>query len=229
MNNIQGRKGVSADMLNGHRTTVQGVADAIWAPLYDFQAYPAAGTLGLNFFSVPQGQGTTSALNATGVKTIADTNMQVAAQLPRGNRFYCVGIEVEFFPGSVPGSLGAAAATTVGRNMNDCYNVLKSGSLTFNIQQRVFAQDAPLMKFPPQTRLTGVAAIADATTAAAALNSQIDYATAAGAGYSIIPVDIESTQFFSVTVNFPALVPTVSTAAARIGVRLLGNLIRDAQ
>lgn len=229
MNGISGRRGVTPDQLAAHRTTVAGVADAIWSPLYDYQAYAAAGALALQFFAVPQGQGTTSALNATGAKTLADTNMQVAGQLPRGNRFLAVGIEVEFWPGNVPGSLGAASATTVGRNMNDCYNVLKSGSLTFNIQQRIYAQDAPLMKFPSQTRLTGVAAISDATTAAAAQNAQIDYATAAGAGYSIIPVYIESTQFFSVTLNFPALVPTVSTAAGRIGVRLLGNLIRDAQ
>ncbi len=229
MNGISGRRGVSPEQLAQHRTTVAGVADAVWSPLYDYQAYPAAGTLGLQFFSVQQGAGTTSALNATGVKTVADTNMQQSGSLPRGNRFLCVGIEVEFWPGNVPGSLGAAAAITVGRNMNDCYNVLKSGSLTFNIQQRIYAQDAPLMKFPTQTRLTGVAAIADATTAAAALNSQIDYATSCGAGYSIIPVYIESTQFFSVTINFPALVPTVSTAAGRIGVRLLGNLVRDAQ
>ncbi len=229
MNGIAGRRGVSPEQLAQHRTTVAGVADAVWSPLYDYQAYPAAGSLGLQFFAVPQGQGTTSALGATGVKTLADTNMQVAGQLPRGNRFLCVGIEVEFWPGNVVGSLGAAAEITVGRNWNDCYNVLKSGSLTLNIQQRVYAQDAPLMKFPTQTRLTGAAAIADATTAAASLNSQIDYASSAGAGYSIIPVYIESTQFFSVQIAFPALVPTVSTAAARIGVRLLGNLIRDAQ
>lgn len=232
MNGIQGRRGVTPEMLAQHRTTVAGVADAIWSPLFDYQLYPTAGLLGFNFFAIPAGQGSTSALGATGVKTLADTNMQQAGSLPRGNRFLCVGIEVEFWPGSTPGLQGTAAITAaqVARNWDDCYNVLRSGSLTFNIQQRVYAQDAPLMKFPPQTRLTGAAAISQSdSTASTVAFAQIEYATACGAGYSIIPVYIESTQYFNVQIAFPALVPTPSAVDARIGVRLLGNLIRDAQ
>lgn len=231
MNGMTGRKGVTPEQLAQHRTTVAGVADAIWSPLYDYQTYATAGALQFQFFSVPQGQGATSALNATGVKTVADTNMQQAGSLPRGNRFLAVGIEVEFWPGSSPGLEVAAALPTaaqIARNWDDVYNVIRSGSLTFNIQQRIYAQDAPLMKFPPQTRLTGVASL-NATANAAASFQQIEYATACGAGYSIIPVYIESTQFFSVTVNFPAVVATPSGVDGRIGVRLLGNLIRDAQ
>ncbi len=121
-------------------------------------------------------------------------------------------------------------AAQLARNWDDVYNVLKAGSLTLNIQQRVYAQDAPLMKFPPQTRLTGVATVTQNDTTAATVGfAQIEYATACGAGYSIIPVYIESTQFFNVQILFPALVPTPSTVDARWGVRLLGNLVRDAQ
>lgn len=230
MNGIQGRKGVTPEMIANYKTTVAGVADAIWNPLYDYQTYPLAGALQFQFFSVPQGQGTTSSPGATGVKTIGDTNMQQAGSLPRGNRFLCVGIEVEFWTGNTPGKIPAAAsAANVGRNWNDVNAVLKAGSLTFNIQQRVFAQDAPLMKFPTQTRLSGVAAVTDVTTAGANLWSAVEYASGSGAGYSIIPVYIESTQFFSVTINFPALVALPSGVDGRIGVRLLGNLIRDAQ
>jgi hypothetical protein len=232
MNGIQGRKGVTPEMVAAYKTTVAGVADAIWSPLFDYQTYPLAGSLGLNFFSVPQGQGTTSAPNATGVKTLADTNMQVAAQLPRGNRFLCVGIEVEFWPAADPGLALTAVPTAAqtGRNSGDVYRVLKSGSLTLTIQQRVYAQDAPLMKFPTQTRLAMAATNAAVNTNATVVNyQQIEYASGSGAGYSIIPVYIESTQYFTVTLNWPALVPTQSTADARIGVRLLGNLIRDAQ
>jgi hypothetical protein len=232
MNGMTGRRGVTPEQLAQHRTTVAGVADAVWSPLYDYQSYPTAGALQFQFFSVPQGQGTTSALGATGVKTVADTNMQQAGSLPRGNRFLCVGIEVEFWPGSTPGLQGTAAITAaqIARNWDDVYNVMRSGSLTFNIQQRIYAQDAPLMKFPTQTRLTGTTAISQSdSTASTVAFAQIEYATTCGAGYSIIPVYIESTQFFSVTANFPALVATPSAVDARIGVRLLGNLIRDAQ
>lgn len=223
MNGMTGRRGVTPEQLAQHRTTVAGVADAVWSPLYDYQAYPTAGQLTTNFFAVPNGQNG---------KTLADTNMQVAGQLPRGNRFLCVGIEVEFWPGSTPGLVTTAAPTAaqLARNWDDVYSVLKAGSLTLNIQQRVYAQDAPLMKFPPQTRLTGVAALSSNDTTAATVGfNQIEYATACGAGYSIIPVYIESTQFFNVQILFPALVPTPSTVDARWGVRLLGNLVRDAQ
>ncbi len=232
MNGMSGRRGVTPEQLAQHRTTVAGVADAVWSPLYDYQAYATAGFLQASFFAVPQGQGTTSSPGATGPKTIADTNMQVAGQLPRGNRFLCVGIEVEFWPGSTPGltTIAAPTAAQTGRNWNDVYNVLKAGSLTLNIQQRVYAQDAPLGKFPTQTRLSGVGTNTYSNTTATTIGyQQIEYATSCGAGYSIIPVYIESTQFFNCVIQFPALVATPSTVDARIGVRLLGNLIRDAQ
>lgn len=231
MNGMSGRRGVTPEQLAQHRTTVAGVADAVWSPLYDYQTYATAGFLTKNFFAEPQGQGTSSA-TGSGPKTIADTNMQVAGQLPRGNRFLCVGIEVEFWPSSTPGLRLAAVPTDAqfARNWDDVYTVLKNGSLTFNIQQRVYAQDAPLMKFPTQTRLTGVATYNQNDSTAATIGfGQIEYATSCGAGYSIIPVYIESTQFFNVTMNFPAVVATPSGQDGRVGVRLLGNLIRDAQ
>ncbi len=229
---ISGRKGVTAAQIAQYRSTVPNVADSIFSPLYDYQTYPTAGGLIFTFFALPQGQGVTSALNATGVKTIADTNMQSAGVLPRGNRMLVKGIEVEFWPGSTPGLQGTAAITAaqMARNWDDVYNVLRNGSLTMNVQNRVYAQDAPLMKFPTQTRLTGVAAFSQSdSTASTVAFGQIEYATACGAGYNIVPVYLESTQFFNVTINFPALVPTPSTVDARIGVRLVGNLVRDAQ
>lgn len=229
---ITGRQGVTAQQISKFRSTVPNVADSIFNPLYDYQVYPTAGGLIFTFFALPQGQGTTSALNATGVKTIADTNMQSAGVLPRGNRMLVKGIEVEFWPGSTPGLNGTAAPTAAqfARNWDDVYNVCRSGSLTFNVQNRVYAQDAPLMKFPSQTRLTGVAAYNENNSTATTVGwGQIEYATMCGAGYNIVPVYLESTQFFNVTINFPALVPTLSTVDARIGVRLVGNLVRDAQ
>lgn len=228
---FRGRTGVKSTDLQKYASSMP-VRDAIFSPLYDYQAYPTAGALNFTFFAVPQGGGTTSALGATGVKTLADTNMQVASQLPRGNRFLCIGIEVEFWPGNTPGLRLAAVPSDAqfARNWDDTYNVLRSGYLTLNVQNRIFAQDAPLMKFPTQTRLTGVATYNQNDTTAATIGfGQIEYATACGAGYDITPVLLESTQAFTVNINFPAVVATPSGSDARLGVRLVGKLIRDAQ
>ena len=214
--------------LASHRVTVPGTQDAIYAPLYDSASYLAAGQLSLTFFSLPIGQGTTSAPGATGGKTEADTNLTNAGLLPKGNRFYATGLEFQFYPGSNPGR-GAAADTSAGFNWNDVYAVAKSGWARFRIQNRDYVVDGPLINFPPVTRLAGAASITSTLTAGAATMAQIDYAAFAGMPYNIVPVFIEANQAFTVQVFWPALVALPSTVAARIFCRLRGRLIRDAQ
>jgi hypothetical protein len=228
---ITGRQPVSGAQLQNHRVTVPNTADAIWYPLYDSVAYAAAGQLNLTFFSVPIGQGTTSAPGATGAKTEADTNLTNAGLLPKGNRFYCMGIEFKFVPGNTPGKRGdgAVAATSPGRNWNDVNAVAAGGWARFRIQNRDYVLDGPVGLFPPQDRLAGASALADTTTAAAAGLVQIDYAATAGAPYQIVPTYIEDNQFFGVSLFWPALVALPSGVAGRIWCRLLGQLIRDAQ
>jgi hypothetical protein len=228
---FKGRTGVSMSDLAKYDSSKDQL-DSIFSPLYDYQTYATAGALNFNFFALPQGQGATSSLNAAGVKTIADTNMQIAGSLPAGNRFLVIGIEVEFFPGSTPGLRLAAVPTDAqfSRNWDDCYNVLRSGSLTLTVQNRTFAQDAPLLKFPTQTRLAGVASYNQNDSNANTVGfGQIEYASAAGAAYDITPVLLKPTQAFSVVIAFPAVVATPSTVDARIGVRLVGKLIRNVQ
>jgi hypothetical protein len=229
---IRGRTGVTNAQLDQYQSYLPGKRNALFQPLWDYQTYPTAGGLNFNFFALPMGQGTTSALGATGVKTIADTNMTNAGMLPLNNKMLVLGIEVEFWPGSTPGLQLTAAPTAAqfARNWDDTYNVLRSGSLLMTVASAPWAQDAPLMKFPPSSRLTGIATYNQNDTTAATVGfGQIEYATACGAGYNITPVLLESTQSFSVVVSFPALVPTPSTVDARIGVRLIGKLIRNAQ
>ncbi len=228
MSTWQGRRGVSRKDISQYKSALPQ-ADSIFNPLYDYQTYPLAGQQTFTFFSVPQGQGTTSAFGGAGPKTVLDTNLQTGGALPLGNRFLVYGIEVEFFPGNVPGFNAAATMTAAqfARNWDDVYSVLRNGALTFNIQNRYFAQDAPLMKFPTQTRLAGVASYSE--TAAGATSGQIEYAAGCGASYSIIPVYIESTQAFNCVVNFPALIALPSGADGRIGVRLVGKMVRNAQ
>lgn len=212
--------------LSDHRVTVPGTADEIYAPLYDYQTYLAAGQLQLNFFALPIGQGVTSAPGAAGTKTEADTNLTNAGLLPKGNRFFCTGLEVLFWQGVNPGT-GAEADANAGRAINDVYNVSKSGWLRFRIQNRDYVLDGPVGLFPTSYRLDGLAAITSTLTAGASTLAQIEYASFAGIPYQIVPTYIESNQAFSVQINWPALV-TVSLVA-RMGVRLRGRLIRDAQ
>jgi hypothetical protein len=218
----------TAAALAAHVSSLTGTQDEIYSPLYDSATYPAAGIAQLAFFQTQIGQGTTTAPGATGPKTEADTNMLNGGMLAKGNRFYCTGIEIQFFFGSST-TLAAGADANLGRNWADVYALMKSGWVRFRIQNRDYIIDGPLINFPSVTRLAGVASLTSTLTAGASTASNVDYATSAGSPYQLVPVYIEQTQGFSVVLNWPALVALPSTVAGRLFVRLRGRLIRDAQ
>ena len=114
--------------------------------LYDFQTYAAAGQTSLTFFQVPIGQ--------TG-KTIADTNLELAGQLPAPKNFVVESIEIYFFPADAPVSIDNTAVVTaaITNYANDVDAVAQSGSLDFFIGSKSYLQEAPLGRFPPKTRL----------------------------------------------------------------------------
>ena len=201
-----------------NRSRLRGVDKVLRNPLYDYQTYASAGQTSLSFFSTP---------NGSSGKTLADTNMKLSGQLPVGEAATIQFIEVLFFPGSAVNAAGAIA--TSGLNWQDVYTVAKSGFLRFTIGSTDFVVDGPIGMFPPITRLAGSAAMADATSAAAALHSQIDYAAFAGMRYQIPPQGIESNMSFNVTLNWPVAVALPSGVAGRIGVRLDGQYFRSAQ
>lgn len=206
--------------------------DVIWQPLYDYQSYGTQGSTQLSFFTTPIGQGTTSAPGASGNKTIADTNMTSAGQLTKGNKFFCTGIEVVLFPGIEPGR-GSVALADVGLFVDDMYAIGKSGTLTFTVgSDRYYAKDGPLNMFPPVTRMAVSSAIAttnDTDSTATSVVEETQYACWSGEPYSITPVLIDDNQGFQVQLNWPVAVAPPSTVAPRIGVRLRGYLIRNAQ
>jgi hypothetical protein len=218
----------TAAALQAHMARIPGTQDEIYAPLYDSIVYPAAGSTQLNLFTLPIGQGVTSAPGGAGAKTQNDTNLTNAGLLALGNQFYMTGIELQFFPGNNPG-FGATADAQLGRNWNDTYAVGKSGWLNFVIQNRTYILDGPLLNFPPVARLAGVGSVTSTLTAGAATAGEIDYASFAGLPYNLVPVFIESNQSFQLSLNWVAVVPTPSTVAARIFCRLRGRLIRAAQ
>jgi hypothetical protein len=226
-----GRPVLTKAQLQAHRTTVPGVQDSVWSPLYDSQPYVAAGQTQLNFFANPIGTGTTSAPGATGPKTDADTNMVSSGLLAKGTEFYCEGLELLFFPGILP-VREAVALANVGQFADDVWTFWRTGWLKLRIQQRDYILDAPLGKFPPTSRLQVVSATQIAPAGAATATSTVyenTYASLGGARYDIVPTYIYSNQSFGVQLNWPAAVALPSGQDARISVRLRGYLIRDAQ
>lgn len=200
--------------------------EAIRQSLYDFQTYPAAGSTQLTFFAIPIGQGG---------KTLSDTNMTLAGQLPTGNEFLVQSIEVIFFPtvpavaAQNPAAFGQQAVANI---INDVYTVYRTGNLVFSVLQKDYLQEAPLGRFPPKTRFTVRAALADATTAGANQQSRIAYAYAEGRPYLLSPADIllVSNQNFSVRLNWPEGAQALPSGnPGRIGVILDGILYRKSQ
>lgn len=223
-----GRPILTKAKLNEHRVTVGNTNDVIWAPLYDFASYITAGQLTISFFANPQGQGTTTAPGATGAKSDADTNINSANQLGKGNEFYMTGKEILFYPPGNPGEVDNGL--TPGTFVNDVWLVSKSGVVTFKVgSDREYIHDGPIGNFPPVSRLAVASALAGAVTGAVTTTNtvEVSYAAMAGEPYTITPLYIESNQIFTDKITWPALVAI--SAVGRIGTRLRGYLIRAAQ
>jgi hypothetical protein len=189
--------------------------------LYDFQTYTAAGTAGqILFFQVPQGQGTPA-------KTFADTNMTTAGTLAAPQRFLVQAIELYFYPGPNP-SL-ATGAGAIDNFVNDVYLFYKAtASARLFIGSKIYLEEAPPLRFPPFTKLTGFAASHDQSATAASQFQRTSYMTATGRPYIVDPpVLLEPTQNFSMSLNYPAA--QAVSANARVGFVLGGLLVRNSQ
>lgn len=189
--------------LQRNRVRDPSMVGAIWQPLYDYQTKTAAATSQQTFFQTPIGQNN---------KTIADTNMISAGQLPLGNRFSITGIQVELYP--LMDITGAALSEWA----NDIQAFYNSGALVLTIGNKDFATQAPLNKFPPVNRL-----VVDSSSGTTAVNST--YAAAIGREYATNDMYIESNQSFSVSLSSLSAI----SADARVGVTLNGWLYRDVQ
>lgn len=196
--------------------------------LYDSQTYNAAGQTSLAFFQTPLGQGG---------KTVADTNLELAGQLPAPKYFLVESIEILLFPGPDPVTTNndALSPDALETNFaNDVYAVEKSGSLNFFIGSKTYLEEAPLGRFPPKTRLeTEFAYALQSETATVENAAQIsaDYAAFCGRPYFLDPymILLAPTQNFNVTLSWPVAVPLPSTEDARIQVVLDGVLYRLSQ
>lgn len=206
----------SIEDLQQYSVNRRGQLEGIRSVLYDFTTYAQAGQTSLDFFQVPSGQSS---------KTQADTNMETAGSLPNPKHFLVTNIQAYFFPAGDPSQFGAGAAA---ENVNDVFDVMKSGWIEFFIGSKNYVQEGPIGRFPPRTGMIVSAALADASTAAANLQSRIAYANFGGAPYDLSPpILLAPTQNFKVSMKWPTAVAI--SAAARIGVVMEGILYRLSQ
>lgn len=203
-----------------YKVRQSGNVEAIGWSLYDFGTpvgspnYAQAGQTSLSFFQSPVGQNS---------KTLDDTNMQLAGQLPSGQAFLIESIEIVLLP--LYNVWQDVAAAVVPAMANDVYKFARSGNLTLTIGNKQYVQDAPLGKFPPKTRVANAAAVATTDTTETVY---CDYAQMSGRPYVLrSPFLLESSQSFALTLNWASAVAL--SAAARVGVVLEGVLYRDVQ
>lgn len=198
--------------------------------LYDSSAYAAAGATSLSFFSTPIGQGTGL---GGGVKTITDTNMNLAGQLPANQYFLIESVELLIetatptVAAGMPSAFGAQLAAT---SLNDMFILRRAGHLNLTIGSKSYLDESPLMKFPAKVDYDINAALADVTTAGANLQSRIAYGRAVGRPYMLKPASIflQSNQNFSITLSWPEGLQAI-TNPARIVCSLDGFLYRKSQ
>lgn len=182
-----------------------GVVETIYQPLYDYQTLAATATSAQAFFQTPLGQSG---------KTLSDTNMELAGQIPKGQNFLITGVQVEILPGVSP------TDATIREFLNDVYAVSKGGVLVLRIGSKEYIRQGNLMKFPPVNRIDGIAA-----TGLAAEST--NYAAPAGREFTVVDLLLTSNQNFSVELrDLPAL---PSGVAGRVGITLNGYLMRNAQ
>lgn len=204
------------ESLAPYAVTRDGMYEGICASLYDSATYAQAGQSQLNFFQIPRGQSS---------KSLEDTNMESAGQLPAGKFFYITGIELMIYPNIDPAALGAAAVV---EQVNDVYDFAKRGWLDLFIGSKSYLTEAPLNKFPSKTGLIVSSSMSDATTAASALNNRVAYANMGGRPYDLKPgILLAPNQNFSLSLNW-ATVQALS-ATAKIYANLSGYLYRLSQ
>lgn len=189
---------------------VEQIRDTIAEPRYDTVALPAAGSVQLTFFALPLGQGVTAF--GAGTKTYADTNMELAGQLPNPYTFTIMGFRLAF-PWNVP------AADLV----------LAINGAVFSL----FIGAKPFLRVPARTIPSGNGAFISTnagSTAAANVSSATSGWPHMANGFAIgrKPLVLTPTENFQVTLSWPGGLQVIG-AQTFITIYLDGVLRRGAQ
>lgn len=193
-------------------TTIPGMTEVLYEPLYDSVVWPSGGASTLTLFQ--------EAIGGPSGKTLSDTNMDLAGQLSAGKRFLVLGIELSFFSGAPSFDPGFGINSQL---PEDVYGAYGSGSLTFKIQSKDYLRQAPLGTFPPGQGLhTDLWMEGQNVT-----NDIVTYANFNGRPFSMIGKTLIANQNFSIELkDLPAL-PTGNDG--RIFCHLIGFSGRNVQ
>jgi hypothetical protein len=183
------------------------ILDVIIEPRYDTVTILAAGALNLTYFALPIGQGATNFGAATVTKSLADTNMDLAGQLPAGYNFFITGFRVQ----------PAFTMTNI-----DATTWSAGGVFTFTIGSK------PFLRVPIDTIPAGVGPFGTFGTAGlAAAGGMTSHGwPALSNGYVIArkPLELAQTQNFQVVLSWVTVKPVTSVvvgqAAAGLPVRV---------
>ena len=174
--------------------TLSDVLDVIVEPRYDTQTIPAAGSVLLTFFQAPIGQPGANFTAAAAAKSIADTNMQLAGQLPTGQNFEVHGFRVQ--------PHFALTAHDANQWSSGCV-------LTFTISNKIYLQ-VPVDTIPAGCGPMGNFTLAVAANGAIASHGWPDIRNSFAIGMK--PLELSSTQAFSVTLTCPVITPVTTVA-----------------
>jgi hypothetical protein len=169
---------------------INDVLDVIVEPRYDTVLLVAGGAQLLTFFAVPLGQaGGVYIPGAAGAKTLADTNMELAGQLPGGYNFKLLGFRVMY-----------------GWNMStlDLQQCINGAVFTFTIGSKPFLR-TPLRMIPSGNGPVSTSAAVN-TSGWQTLSNSFSIAKK--------PLDLLQTQNFQVTITWPGGVVGTTTASA---------------
>lgn len=214
---------------------------SIRQPLYDRLIYPVAGLTQLRYFQLPQGQGITSAVGGAGaVKTLDDTNMESAGQLPSPKAFLATSIEVIVDPGMVSAAnawspldiafITNSSAASVGvvpelDSANSVNLILISGWLDFFVGSASYLQASRSDSFPAKSYSASDTSIAVSGNLGF---SGLQTTRAVGRPFYLNPpILLMPNVNFVVTLNWPVAVAINQNA--RVTVRLDGIMYRNAQ
>jgi hypothetical protein len=218
--------------------------EVVRQPLYDRIVYDDAGTALMQFFQVPQGQGNSSATGGAGlVKTLEDTNMEAAGQLPSPKAFLATSLELIVEAGSISTAnawspqdiafLTNASAASVGivpqlNAVNDVNRLLIGSVVDFFIGSKSYLTNARGDSFPPKSYVCPDAAVAQSVQLG---HSGVAAVRAVGRPFYLNPpVLLMPNTNFVVRLMWPAAVVATPTGQnARITCRLDGFLYRNAQ
>jgi hypothetical protein len=188
---------------------LEQLLDVIVEPRYDTQTILAAGALTLTYFQVPIGQGQSN-FGAAGVaKQLADTNMDLAGQLPAGYNFKLLGFRPQ----------PAFTLTPA-----DARNWSAGGTFTFTIASKPYLR-VPLDTMPAGAGPWGYGGATVDALGRAMAHGVPELANSYKIGRK--PLDLSQNQNFSVILNWVALSPVTSVVPTQVAAGLPVRVYMD--